>query len=112
MGKSIDETQAEYIRVPHATLSLHPLPVALSDAFPPDWNAVSLAQAFKPGGSVVIVGAGLVGMAALLTARLYKPSLIVMVDLNKTRLGMARKFGARVTVNSPKPDGFDARRGV
>ncbi|KAJ5128215.1 hypothetical protein N7448_001933 [Penicillium atrosanguineum] len=112
LGKNIDGTQAEYVRVPHATLSLHPLPssidpraaVALSDAFPTGLECGVLSSNVQPGGSVVIVGAGPVGMAALLTARLYTPSLIVMVDLDETRLEMARKFGAHATVNSSGPD--------
>ena len=55
-------------------------------------------------GEVVIVGAGPVGMAALLTARLYTPSLIVMVDLDHGRLTTARKLGAHATVDSSAPD--------
>lgn len=112
LGKNIDGTQAEYVRVPHATLSLHPLPssvdprdaVALSDALPTGLECGVLSANVQPGGSVVVVGAGPVGMAALLTARLYTPSLIVMVDLDETRLETARKFGAHATVHSSSPD--------
>jgi alcohol dehydrogenase len=58
----------------------------------------------QPGGSVVIVGAGPVGMAALLTARLYSPLLVVMVDLDEARLATARQLGAHATVNSSAHD--------
>jgi len=112
LGNRIDGTQAEYVRVPHATLSLHPLPdcidsraaVALSDAFPTGLECGVLSANVQPGGSVVIVGAGPVGIAALLTARLYTPALIVMVDLDETRLATARKLGAHATVNSASSD--------
>jgi len=112
LGKTIDGTQAEYVRIPHATLSLHPLSssinpraaVALSDAFPTGLECGVLNSNVQPGSSVVIVGAGPVGMAALLTARLYTPSLIVVVDLDEARLETARKFGAHATVNSSDPD--------
>lgn len=112
MGKNIDGTQAEYVRVPHATLSLHPLPssinpraaVALSDAFPTGLECGVLSANVQPGGSVVIVGAGPIGMSVLLTAQLYTPSLIVVVDLDEMRLETARKFGAHATVNSSDRD--------
>lgn len=108
LGKNIDGTQAEYVRVPHATLSFHPLlppvdpraAVALSDAFPTGLECGVLNSNVQRGGSVVIVGTRPVGMAALLTARLYTPSLSVVVDRNETRLETARKFGAHATVNS------------
>lgn len=110
LGNRIDGTQAEYVRVPHATLSLHALPasipprdaVAVSDAFPTGLECGVLSANVQPGGSVVIVGAGPVGMAALLTARLYTPALIVMVDLDEARLETARRLGAHAAVRSDK----------
>src|SRR5262249_54162442 len=48
----------------------------------------------KPGDSVAIVGAGPVGLAALLTAGFYSPAELVMVDLDANRLELARSFGA------------------
>lgn len=112
LGNYIDGTQAEYVRVPHATLSLHALPasipsrdaVAVSDAFPTGLECGVLSANVQPGCSVVIIGAGPVGMATLLTARLYSPALIVMVDLDDTRLATARTLGAHATVNSGTPD--------
>ncbi|KAJ5290781.1 hypothetical protein N7478_000032 [Penicillium angulare] len=112
LGNQVDGTQAEYVRVPHATLSLHLLPtsipsraaVAVSDAFPTGLECGVLSADVQPGGSVVIFGAGPVGMATLLTARLYSPSLIVMVDIDDARLATARVLGAHATVNSSNPD--------
>jgi alcohol dehydrogenase len=111
-GNHADGTQAEYVRVPHATLSLHSLPeaisshdaLAVSDAFPTGLECGVLSANVQPGGSVVIVGAGPIGMAALLTAHLHTPSLIVMVDLDHGRLTTARKLGAHATVDSSAPD--------
>ncbi|KKK20554.1 zinc-binding oxidoreductase [Aspergillus ochraceoroseus] len=115
LGNRLDGTQAEYVRVPHATLSLHRLhdsldsraAVTLSDALPTGLECGVLSANVQPGASVVIVGAGPVGMAALLAARLYTPSLIVMVDLDDSRLAIARTLGANHTVNSSAPDAKD-----
>ncbi|KAJ5325142.1 uncharacterized protein N7506_008244 [Penicillium brevicompactum] len=112
LGNQIDGTQAEYVRVPHATLSLYPLPesidsraaVAVSDAFPTGLECGVLSANVQPGATVVIVGAGPVGMAALLTAQLYTPALIVVVDLDDTRLATAGRLGAHATVNSGSED--------
>lgn len=112
LGNHIDGTQAEYVRIPHARLSLYQLPesidpgaaVAISDAFPTGFECGVLSADVQPGKSVVIIGAGPVGMATLMTARLFTPSLIVMVDLDDTRLETARKLGAHFTVNSGAPD--------
>ncbi|CAG8242397.1 unnamed protein product [Penicillium salamii] len=112
LGNRIDGTQAEYVRVPHATLSLHRLPesidsraaVAVSDAFPTGLECGVLSADVQPGSSVVIVGAGPVGMAALLTAQLYTPAILVVVDLDEARLATARRLGAHATVNSGSTD--------
>lgn len=112
LGNSIDGTQAEYVRIPHARLSLYLLPesidpgkaVAISDAFPTGYECGVLSADVQPGQSVVIIGAGPVGMATLLTARLFTPSQIVMADLDDTRLETARRLGATHTVNSSSPN--------
>ncbi|KAH1401262.1 hypothetical protein KXV95_004124 [Aspergillus fumigatus] len=112
LGHQVDGTQAEFVRVPHATLSLHPLDssvdtcaaVSLSDALPTGFECGVCNAGINPTGSVVIVGAGPVGMAALLMACLIKPAFIVMVDLDDARLETARTMGAHHTVNSAAPD--------
>ncbi|EPS31066.1 hypothetical protein PDE_06020 [Penicillium oxalicum 114-2] len=112
LGHTIDGTQAEFVRVPHAALSLHRLPssinpraaLALSDSLPTALECGVLSANVQPGSSVVIVGAGPVGMAALLTARLFSPSLIAMVDLDEARLATAKKLGAHVTINPSEQD--------
>ena len=40
----------------------------------------------SPGDVVAIVGAGPIGLAAILTARLYTPGQIVAIDLADSRL--------------------------
>ena len=102
LGHLIDGTQAEYVRIPHADNSLYPVPagadeealVMLSDILPTGFEIGVLAGKVKPGDSVVIVGAGPVGMAALLTAQFYSPAQLIAVDGDANRLEVAQRFGA------------------
>jgi len=102
LGHLIDGTQAEYVRVPHADLSVHPLPAAMSsedavllaDIFPTSYEVGVLNGHVRPGDTVVVVGAGPIGLAAIATARLFSPERIVAVDLAPARLDAARRLGA------------------
>jgi len=108
LGHLIDGTQAEYVRIPHADNSLYHVPdgvdeealVMLSDIFPTGYEVGVINGKVKPADTVAIVGAGPIGLAALLTAQFYAPSEIIMIDLDDNRLEVARKFGATQTVNS------------
>lgn len=108
LGNEIDGTQAEYVRIPYADTSLYALPegaheetmAMLSDILPTGLECGVLNGQVKPGDFVAIIGAGPVGLAALLTAQLYSPAEIVMVDLDDNRLDVARSFGATKVVNS------------
>jgi alcohol dehydrogenase len=108
LGYMIDGTQAEYVRIPHADNSLYPIPagadeealVMLSDILPTGFECGVLNGQVKPGDVVAIVGAGPVGIAALLTAQFYSPGEIIMVDVDENRLNVAKTFGATHTVNS------------
>ena len=108
LGYLIDGTQAEYVRIPHADTSLYALPpgadveayTMLSDILPTGFECGVLNGQVKPGDTVAIVGAGPVGLAALLTAQLYSPAEIVAIDLDANRLDVARSFGATSVVNS------------
>ncbi|NBJ70064.1 MULTISPECIES: zinc-dependent alcohol dehydrogenase family protein [Clostridia] len=108
LGHLIDGTQAEYVRIPHADNSLYHIPdgadeealVMLSDILPTGFEIGVLYGQVQPGQTVVIIGAGPVGMAALLTAQFYSPAEIIMVDLDEHRLEVAKKFGATHTINS------------
>jgi alcohol dehydrogenase len=108
LGNTIDGTQAEKVRIPHADTSLHPIPsgveeeamVMLSDILPTGFECGVLNGRVQPGGSVAIVGAGPVGLAALLTAQFYAPARIIMIDLDDNRLEVARRFGATDVLNA------------
>lgn len=115
LGNAIDGTQAEYVRIPHAETSLYPLPdgadeeamAMLSDILPTGFECGVLNGKVAPGASVAIVGAGPIGLAALLTAQLYSPAEIIMIDLDDNRLDVARRFGATQTINSSAVDAAD-----
>ncbi len=102
LGNLIDGTQAEYVRIPFADNSLHAIPagadeealVMLSDILPTGFECGVLNGKVKPGDTVAIVGAGPIGLAALLTAQFYSPSEIIMVDVDENRLQISLKFGA------------------
>jgi alcohol dehydrogenase len=108
LGNTIDGTQAEYVRIPHADNSLYPIPVGadeealvmLSDILPTGFECGVLNGKVQPGGTVAIVGSGPIGLAALLTAQFYSPAEIIMIDLDDNRLEVAKRFGATSTVNS------------
>jgi len=108
LGNTIDGTQAEYVRIPHADTSLYPIPpgadeealVMLSDILPTGFECGVLNGKVAPGSTVAIVGAGPIGLATLLTARFYSPAQIILIDLDDGRLEVARRFGATHTINS------------
>lgn len=117
LGNTIDGTQAEFVRIPHADTSLYPIPdgadeealVMLSDILPTGFECGVLNGKVAPGSTVAIVGAGPIGLASLLTAQFYSPAQIIMVDLDQGRLDTALHFGATHTVRA---SGEDAKRGV
>lgn len=107
LGHLIDGTQAEFVRIPYADSSLYPIPagsdedalVMLSDILPTGFECGVLNGKVQPGSTVAIVGAGPIGLAALLTAQFYSPSAIIMIDSNENRLSIALQFGATHTIN-------------
>jgi alcohol dehydrogenase len=116
LGNTIDGTQAEYVRIPHADNSLYPIPagadeealVMLSDILPTGFECGVLNGQVKPGDIVAIVGAGPVGLAALLTSQFYSPGEIIMIDQDDNRLAVAKTFGATKTVNSASVNAVEA----
>ncbi|MBA3536082.1 MAG: zinc-dependent alcohol dehydrogenase family protein [Tatlockia sp.] len=107
LGNTIDGTQAEYVRIPHADTSLYKIPninddalVMLSDILPTGFECGVLNGKIQPGATVAIVGAGPIGLAVLLTAQLYSPSLIIMIDKDQHRLDIAKQLGANYILNS------------
>jgi alcohol dehydrogenase len=108
LGNTIDGTQAEYVRIPFADTSLYPVPVGvdheallmLSDILPTGFECGVQNGQVKPGDTVAIVGAGPVGLAALLTSLFYSPAEIIMIDLDDNRLEVSKRFGATKVINS------------
>jgi len=115
LGYMIDGTQAEYARIPYADTSLYPIPagsdeealVMLSDVLPTGFECGVLNGQVKPGDTIAIVGAGPIGLAALLTAQFYTPAKIIMVDIDENRLAVAKTFGATHTINSSTKTAID-----
>ncbi|MFB7172847.1 alcohol dehydrogenase catalytic domain-containing protein [Streptomyces sp. NPDC056254] len=107
LGHTLDGTQAEYVSVPFADLSVQPLPAAvdgleavlLADVFPTSYEVGVLNGKAGPGDTVVVVGAGPIGLAAIATARLYSPGRTIAVDRAPSRVTAARDFGADATVD-------------
>ena len=107
-GHLIDGTQAEYVRVPFAECSLHKVPegvsdesaVMLSDILPTGFEIGVRNGRTKPGDVVAVIGAGPVGLSAMMTASLYGASRIIAVDLDGNRLNQAESFGATHVVNN------------
>jgi alcohol dehydrogenase len=108
LGNRIDGTQADFVRTPFADTSLYHVPdgaeedalVMLSDILPTGFECGVLNGKVQPGSSVAIVGAGPIGLAALLTAQFYSPAEIIMIDLDDNRLEMSARFGATTTINN------------
>ena len=111
-GHLINGLQAEYARVPFADNSVYKVPAGLTDEqvlfladiLPTAYEVGVLNGKVSPGDTVAIVGAGPIGLAAILTARLYTPGRIVAIDLADSRLESARRFGADITINNGRDD--------
>ena len=111
-GHLIDGLQAEYARVPFADNSLYKIPsgltdeqvLFLSDILPTSFEVGVQNGGVKPGDTVAIVGAGPIGLAAVMTAKLYTPGRIIVIDLADARLAKAKEFGADVTINNGRED--------
>jgi alcohol dehydrogenase len=112
LGHKIDGTQAEYVRVPFADTSTYPVPAGVSDEqilmmadiLPTGYEVGVLNGKVEPGDVVAVVGAGPIGLAAILGARLFSPSHIIAIDLADSRLEAAKQFGADVTINNGQQD--------
>jgi alcohol dehydrogenase len=111
-GYLIDGLQAEYARVPFADNSVYKVPEELSDEqvlfladiLPTAYEVGVLNGMVSPGDVVAIVGAGPIGLAAMLTATLYTPGHIVAIDLDDGRLESSVRFGADTTINNGRKD--------
>jgi alcohol dehydrogenase len=108
LGHTIDGVQAEYARVPFGDLSLHLLPqgvtdeaaVLLADILPTSYEVGVLNGGVRPGDTVVIVGAGPIGLAAVMTAKLYSPGCLIVIDPAEPRRDAAKSLGADIVLDS------------
>jgi alcohol dehydrogenase len=120
LGHLIDGTQAELVRVPFADTSTYPVPhgasdeeiLMLADILPTSYEVGVLNGRVQPGDTVAIVGAGPIGLSAILGARLFSPSHIIAIDLADARLEAAKRFGADVTVNNGREDALAVVRSL
>src|SRR5207253_7149538 len=111
-GHLIDGLQAEYARVPFADTSVYKVPdgltdeqvLFLADILPTAYEVGVLNGKVDAGDTVVVVGAGPIGLATVMTAKLYTPAQVIAIDLADSRLEKAREFGADVTINSGRED--------
>jgi alcohol dehydrogenase len=116
LGHKIDGTQAEYVRVPFADSSTYLAPAGvpdeqllmLADILPTGYEVGVLNGRVVPGDVVAVVGAGPIGLSAIMGARLFSPAHVVAIDLADTRLDAAKQFGADVTVNNGREDPVEA----
>jgi alcohol dehydrogenase len=112
LGHLIDGVQAEYVRVPFADTSVYKIPptltdeqvLFLADILPTSFEVGILNGRVEPGDTVAIVGAGPIGLAAVLTAKLYTPAQVIVLDVSDARLARAREFGADLVVNNSRED--------
>jgi alcohol dehydrogenase len=120
LGRTIDGTQAEYVRVPFVDTSTYPVPpgssdheiLMLADILPTAYEVGVLNAAIRPGDVVVVVGAGPVGLSAITSARLYSPSTVIAIDVAENRLEAAKRFGADVTINDGAEDPTEVVRAL
>jgi glutathione-independent formaldehyde dehydrogenase len=95
--------QAEYLRVPFADFNCLRLPedasekeddyVMLADIFPTGWHATRLAE-LRAGESLVVYGAGPVGLMAAYSAMIQGAKQVMVVDRHPDRLRLAQQIGA------------------
>jgi alcohol dehydrogenase len=116
LGHLIDGTQAELVRVPFVETSTYPVPAGasdeeilmLADILPTAYEVGVLNGKVQPGDTVAVVGAGPIGLSAVLAAKLFSPGHVVAIDLADARLEAAKRFGADVTVNNSREDAVAA----
>jgi alcohol dehydrogenase len=111
-GHLINGLQAEYARVPFADTSVYKVApeltdeqvLFLADILPTSYEVGVLNGTVSPGDTVAIVGAGPIGLAAILTSKLFTPGRIIAIDLADSRLEGAKRFGADTVINNSRED--------
>jgi alcohol dehydrogenase len=112
LGHLIDGTQAERVRVPYADTSTYLLPpnvpmedaVMLADILPTAYEVGVLNGRVRPGDTVVVIGAGPIGLAVVTAAQLFSPAQIIVVDPAPGRRSAAAKLGADLVIDPATTD--------
>jgi alcohol dehydrogenase len=120
LGHKIDGTQAEKVRVPFADTSTYLAPsgvadeklLMLADILPTGYEVGVLNGTVRPGDVVAVVGAGPIGLSAIMGSRLFSPSHVVAIDKADARLEAAKQFGADIVVNNDREDPLEVLRGL
>ncbi|CAN5557158.1 zinc-dependent alcohol dehydrogenase family protein [soil metagenome] len=108
LGHLINGTQAEYVRIPFADNGLYKVPegltdeqvLFLADILPTGFEIGVMNGGVKPGDTIAVVGAGPVGLAAIMTAKLHGPGRVIAIDMDGGRLDRAMKLGADTKINN------------
>jgi alcohol dehydrogenase len=114
-GHLIDGLQAEYARVPFADTSVYKVPAELTDEqvlfladiLPTSFEVGVLAGGVEPGDTVAIVGVGPIGLAAILTAKLFTPGRVIAIDPAASRLDKALELGADIAIDNSHEDAVE-----
>lgn len=114
LGHTIDGTQAEFVRVPFADTSTYAAPAGvtdeqllmLADILPTGYQVGVLNGAVSPGDVVAVVGAGPIGLSAMMASKLFSPSHVIAIDKADARLEAAKTFGADIVINNDREDAY------
>lgn len=77
-------------------------------------GAGSVLNALNPsaGSTIAIFGAGAVGLSAVMGAVVASCTTIISVDINESRLALAKELGATHVINGSKTDVIEAVKGI
>ena len=106
--------------MPFADTSTYPVPAGVpdeqvlmvADILPTGYEVGVLNGKVAPGDVVAVVGAGPIGLAAIMGARLFSPSHVVAIDPAASRRDAAKLFGADVVVDPDREDVGAVVRGI
>ena len=106
IGVDRDGAFAEYIVMPATNvLPLDGIPTTIGAVMDPMGNAFhTVLTADIPGSTVFVVGCGPIGCFAVGIARAAGAAIVIASDVNATRLALARRMGAHVTIDAGRDD--------
>jgi alcohol dehydrogenase len=119
MGYQMDGSHAEYMRVPHAELGLYKVPdqvkteevVFVSDALATGYMGAEQGE-IEPGDVVVVYGSGPIAVCAMVCAKLWSPSVVVLAGRNEQRLDLAKAMGADQVLSTRDSDPVAFVKGI